>query len=43
MAFEDSEVQVMDNVTWFKGMGFLEFLRAVGVHARVNAMIARDR
>ena len=35
--------QVRSNIEWFKGMGLLEFLRVVGVHSRVNTMLARER
>jgi tyrosyl-tRNA synthetase len=34
---------VMNNLQWLKGVGLLEFLRTVGLHARVNSMIARER
>lgn len=27
---------------WFGGMGFLQFLREVGKHARVNVMLSRE-
>ncbi|KAI0342174.1 tyrosyl-tRNA synthetase [Trametopsis cervina] len=33
---------VMNNLQWFQGIGLLEFLRTVGLHARVNTMIARE-
>lgn len=35
--------QVRSNIEWFRGMGLLEFLRVVGVHSRVNTMLARER
>lgn len=34
---------VLNNLQWLSGMGLLEFLRSVGLHARVNSMIARER
>ncbi|KAI0093038.1 hypothetical protein BDY19DRAFT_982898 [Irpex rosettiformis] len=33
---------VMNNLQWLQGVGLLEFLRTVGLHARVNTMIARE-
>ncbi|CAL1706850.1 unnamed protein product [Somion occarium] len=33
---------IKSNIEWFKGMGLLEFLRVVGVHARVNTMLSRE-
>ncbi|BEI90345.1 uncharacterized protein CcaverHIS019_0304150 [Cutaneotrichosporon cavernicola] len=35
-------VQVVNNYEWFKGVGFLEFLRDVGKFARVNTMLSRE-
>lgn len=32
----------VNNATWWKGMGMLDFLATYGRHIRVNAMIARD-
>lgn len=37
-----TEPDVRNNLHWLKGLGLLEFLRAVGIHARVNTMMARD-
>lgn len=37
------QVQVLNNLEWFKEIGFLEFLRDVGKLAKVNTMISRDR
>ncbi|KAL4243965.1 Tyrosine--tRNA ligase [Abortiporus biennis] len=37
-----STPEIKSNLEWFKGMGLLEFLRTVGLHARVNTMIARE-
>jgi tyrosyl-tRNA synthetase len=36
-------VEVLNNLDWFKGISFLEFLRTVGKEARVNVMLSRDR
>lgn len=33
---------VVNNYDWFQHISFLEFLRDVGKHARVNVMMARD-
>lgn len=33
---------LLDNHAWLGGMGFLEFLRDVGKHFSVNAMVARE-
>ncbi|KAI0697249.1 hypothetical protein BC835DRAFT_1473316 [Cytidiella melzeri] len=33
---------VLNNLHWLQGVGLLEFLRTVGLHARVNSMIARE-
>ena len=35
--------EVMNNLDWFKGIGLLQFLRTVGINARVNTMLARER
>ncbi|KAH9935494.1 uncharacterized protein B0H18DRAFT_868846 [Fomitopsis serialis] len=37
-----SPPDVRNNLHWFKDMGLLEFLRTVGIHHRVNNMMARD-
>ncbi|EIM82995.1 uncharacterized protein STEHIDRAFT_102490 [Stereum hirsutum FP-91666 SS1] len=37
-----SEINVMNNIEWFEGLGLLQFLRTAGIYARVNSMIARD-
>jgi tyrosyl-tRNA synthetase len=33
---------MVNNYDWFKGMGFLEFIRDVGKHITVNYMMAKD-
>ncbi|GMK56922.1 hypothetical protein CspeluHIS016_0307620 [Cutaneotrichosporon spelunceum] len=38
----DGAVRVLNNYEWFRGLGFLEFLRDVGKFARVNTMLARE-
>lgn len=34
---------VRNNLDWFQGIGLLQFLRTVGINARVNTMLARER
>jgi tyrosyl-tRNA synthetase len=34
--------EIVNNYDWFKGMGFLEFIRDVGKHITVNYMLAKD-
>ncbi|KAI0958629.1 hypothetical protein AcV7_004392 [Taiwanofungus camphoratus] len=36
------EPHVENNLHWLKNLGLLEFLRTIGVHSRVNTMMARD-
>jgi len=36
------EPDIRNNLDWLKDLGLLEFLRTVGIHSRVNTMIARD-
>lgn len=38
-----SEPVVESNLQWHKGVNMLEFLQKIGVHARVNAMLNRER
>lgn len=38
-----SEIQVLNNIDWFRDLKLLDFLRTTGVHFRVNHMLARDR
>ena len=35
-------VEVVNNLDWTRGLGMLDFLRAVGKVARVNIMLSRD-
>lgn len=37
-----SAARVVNNADWFAGIGFIEFLRDVGKHFSVNAMIAKE-
>jgi tyrosyl-tRNA synthetase len=38
----DSSARLVNNYDWFKGIGFLEFLRDAGKHLTVNYMMAKD-
>ncbi|MEZ4392754.1 MAG: tyrosine--tRNA ligase [Polyangiales bacterium] len=40
--FDGGQALLVDNAEWFAGMNVLDFLRDVGKHFSVNAMIARD-
>jgi tyrosyl-tRNA synthetase len=40
--FGDKQFEIVDNYDWFKGMGYLEFLRDVGKHVPLRQMLARD-
>jgi tyrosyl-tRNA synthetase len=33
---------MLNNLDWFGGMGFLEFLRDVGKYARMGTMLGKD-
>ncbi len=37
-----TSAEIVNNYDWFKGMGFLEFIRDVGKHISVNYMMAKD-
>lgn len=39
---EVNSAKLVNNYDWFKGIGFLEFLRDAGKHLTVNYMIAKD-
>ena len=39
---EDNAAEMVNNYDWFKGIGFLEFLRDVGKHMPVNYMMAKE-
>ncbi len=38
----ENSAEMVNNYDWFKGMGFLEFIRDVGKHITVNYMMAKD-
>lgn len=38
----ENAAEVVNNYDWFKGLGFLEFIRDVGKHITVNYMMAKD-
>lgn len=40
--FAGQEFKVVDNYDWFKDMNYLDFLREVGKHVPMRAMLARD-
>lgn len=40
--FAGEDFTVVDNYDWFKGMGYLEFLRDVGKHVPMRQMLGRD-
>ncbi|VAW29613.1 Tyrosyl-tRNA synthetase [hydrothermal vent metagenome] len=37
-----NKAEIVNNYDWFKGMGFLEFIRDVGKHITVNYMMSKD-
>ncbi|OGG99617.1 MAG: tyrosine--tRNA ligase [Candidatus Lambdaproteobacteria bacterium RIFOXYD1_FULL_56_27] len=43
LAFEGGpKARIVNNYDWFKGIGFISFLRDIGKHFSVNQMIQRD-
>ncbi len=38
----ENKAEIVNNYDWFKGMGFLEFIRDVGKHITVNYMMGKD-
>ncbi len=40
--FAGQEFTLVDNYEWFKGIGYLEFLREVGKHVPMRQMLGRD-
>ncbi len=40
--FSGMPFRVVDNYDWFKGLGYLEFLRAVGKHVPMSQMLGRE-
>ncbi|CAN5409157.1 tyrosine--tRNA ligase [soil metagenome] len=40
--FSGQEFEIVDNFDWFKGIGYLEFLRSVGKHVPMRQMLGRE-
>jgi tyrosyl-tRNA synthetase len=40
--FSGDNAQLVNNYDWFKGVGFLDFIRDAGKHLTVNYMLAKD-
>ena len=40
--FAGKDFEIVDNYDWFKGIGYLDFLREVGKHASMTQMLDRD-
>ncbi len=40
--FGGMEFKIVDNYDWFKDLGYLEFLRAIGKHVPIRQMLGRD-
>jgi len=40
--FDGQEFELVDNYDWFKGIGYLEFLRDVGKHYSMTELVQRD-
>lgn len=40
--FAGKEFEIVDNYDWFKGIGYLDFLRDIGKHASMTQMLDRD-
>lgn len=40
--FSGKDFETVDNYDWFKGLGYLEFLRDVGKHVPMRMMLGRD-
>lgn len=38
----DGGMEIVNNATWLEGVSFLDFLRAVGKHFSVNAMMSKE-
>ena len=38
----ENSAEIVNNYDWFKGIGFLEFIRDVGKHITVNYMMSKD-
>ena len=37
-----NSAEIVNNFDWFKGFGFLDFIRDVGKHISINYMMAKD-
>ena len=40
--FAGKDFTIVDNYDWFKGLGYLEFLRNIGKHVPMGVMLGRD-
>jgi tyrosyl-tRNA synthetase len=40
--FAGKEFELVDNYDWFKGVGYLEFLREIGKHVPMRQMLGRE-
>jgi tyrosyl-tRNA synthetase len=40
--FKDADFKIVDNLDWFKDVGYLEFLRDVGKHVSMTQMLDRE-
>lgn len=40
--FDGQSFQIVDNYDWFKGLGYLQFLREVGKHVPLRTMVNRE-
>ena len=40
--FDGYDVQMVDNYDWFKGIGYLQFLRDIGKHVPMRQMLGRE-
>ncbi len=40
--FNDLEITMADNYDWFKGIGYLQFLRDIGKHVPMSQMLGRE-
>jgi tyrosyl-tRNA synthetase len=40
--FADKEFDLVDNYDWFKGLGYIDFLRTVGKHVSMTQMLDRE-
>ncbi len=40
--FSGQKIDIVDNYDWFKGLGYLEFLREIGKHVPMRQMLGRE-